>query len=432
MRYTTSNNSYAKGRSFMKRVKGTQDFLDLRLFNHIIDLAKKQLETYHFTEIATPILEPLELFKRSLGLYTDVVSKEMFVIQGAQEEDALCLRPEATAPTLRAFIENGVQQTPWKVFTWGPMFRHERPQKGRYRQFHQLSMEIIGSASVAQDAFFITMLDRFFHEKLHLNNYALVINYLGCFADRKAYQEVLKEFLESPEAATICTTCIERKDKNIMRIFDCKSPTCQQIYRQAPTLIESLCGGCSGEWAQLQEQLHLLSVSYACKPTLVRGLDYYCKTVFEFISNDLGAQNTFCGGGRYDQLVSQLGGKQDQPSIGAAMGIERLMLLLDPMPPALSLPLPAAVHVIIPMAPQQFSLALLIADALTAAGLCIEVLLEGDSVKSMLRHANKMGAAYALLLGDDEQQSRTVTVKNMVTSAQEKIRQIDLLEYLKK
>jgi histidyl-tRNA synthetase len=417
----------------MKRIKGTQDFLDLRLFNYLIDLAKKQLETYHFTEIATPILEPLELFKRSLGLYTDVVSKEMFLIQGNQdEEDAICLRPEATAPTLRAFIENGVQQTPWKVFSWGPMFRYERPQKGRFRQFHQLNIEIIGSASVAQDAFFITMLDRFFHEKLHLNNYALVINYLGCFADRAAYQIQLKEFLESPQAAGICSTCQERKDKNIMRIFDCKSPTCQQIYTNAPTITENLCAGCTTEWTQLQEQLHLLSVTHACKPTLVRGLDYYCKTVFEFVSHNLGAQNTFCGGGRYDQLVLQLGGKQDQPSIGVAMGLERLLLLLDPLPQALTLPPQPALHVVIPMQAQQIPLALLIADTLTAAGLCVDVLLEQDSVKSMLRHTNKMGASYALLIGDEEQQSRSVTIKNMVTGTQETIKQIDVVAYLKK
>src|SRR3984957_10422043 len=314
----------------MQRVKGTQDFLDLRLFNFIVEEAKAQLQTYHFTEIATPLIESVELFKRSLGVYTDVVSKEMFLIPSRHEDDeAMCLRPEATASILRAFIENGVQQVPWKVFTWGPMFRYERPQKGRYRQFHQVSMEVVGASSVAQDVWFITMLDRLFHEKLHLNNYALLINYLGCFEDRKTYQVELRNFLDSADAATICDACRERKEKNIMRIFDCKSPTCQKIYEQAPTISECLCSRCAAEWAQLQDQLHILSVTYAHKPTLVRGLDYYSKTVFEFVSYDLGAQNTFCGGGRYDQLVSQLGGTQDQPSIGAAIGIERLMLLLD-------------------------------------------------------------------------------------------------------
>lgn len=417
----------------MKRVKGTQDFLDLRLFNFIVDAAKKHLQTYHFTEIATPLIESVELFKRSLGVYTDVVSKEMFLIPSRHDDDdVMCLRPEATASILRAFIENGVQQVPWKVFTWGPMFRYERPQKGRYRQFHQINVEIIGSAAVAQDVYFITMLDRFFHEKLHLNNYALLINYLGCFDDRKAYQLVLRDFLQSPEAAGICDACTERKDKNIMRIFDCKNPECQRIYQSAPQIIDSLCSACQTEWAQLREQLHLLSVSYACKPTLVRGLDYYSKTVFEFVSYDLGAQNTFCGGGRYDQLVTQLGGKQDQPSIGAAMGLERLMLLLDTQHnnhPLSHLP---ALHVLMPMATQQVPLALLLADTLTAAGICTELLLDQDSLKSMLRHANKLGATYAIVIGEDEQASRTATVKNMTTGVQDTIAQIELVHYLKK
>lgn len=161
------------------RVKGTHDFLDLRLFNFIVDHAKEHLTTYGFSEIRMPILEPLDLFKRSLGVYTDVVSKEMFLIQG-QPDEQICLRPEVTASTVRAFVENGIQQTPWKVFTWGPMYRHERPQKGRFREFNQIDMEAIGSESIAQDVQLIKMLDRFFHEKLNLNNYALLINFLGC------------------------------------------------------------------------------------------------------------------------------------------------------------------------------------------------------------------------------------------------------------
>lgn len=416
----------------MKRIKGTQDFLDLSLFNYVIDTVKKQLTQYHFTEIATPIIESVELFKRSLGVYTDVVSKEMFLIPSRHDDDEMmCLRPEATASVLRAFIEHGIQQTPWKVFTHGPMFRYERPQKGRYRQFHQISMEVVGATSVTQDAWFITMLDRLFHEKLRLNNYALLINYLGCFEDRKTYQIELRDFLESAEASGICTTCIERKDKNIMRIFDCKSATCQRIYQDAPQLVECLCSRCSAEWAELQKLLQVLSVTYAHKPTLVRGLDYYSKTVFEFVSYDLGAQNTFCGGGRYDQLVTQLGGSQDQPSIGAAIGIERVMLLLEAAHNQQHIP-QEPLQVVIPMGPEQVSLALLVADTLTAHGLCVEVLLEQDSIKSMLRQANKMGASYAIVLGSQEQETHTATVKNMAIGSQETVAQIDLVSYLKK
>jgi len=421
----------------IKRVKGTQDFLDLRLFNYVTDSISAHLMNYHFTHIAVPIIEHTELFKRSLGTQTDVISKEMFIIAPHQHEaseesieGSICLRPEATASMVRAFIENQVQTTPWKVFTYGPMFRYERPQKGRYRQFHQVSMEVIGSASISQDVQFIKMLDRYFHEKLHMNNYALLINFLGCPEDRAKYRAKLAKFLEAHKDA-LCATCLVRKETNIMRVFDCKSESCQELYKKAPFIAENLCDQCSTEWKTLQDQLHLLSVSYSYKPTLVRGLDYYSKTVFEFVSNNLGAQNTFCGGGRYDQLISQLGGTPDQPSIGAAIGIERLMLLLE-LQDRLALPQPPTLHVVMPMSDEQKILALLIADTLQAAGFCVEVLLDGDSIKSMMRQANKMGAAYCLLLGSEEQEQRAVTVKNMVTGTQERIAQVDLVNYLKK
>jgi histidyl-tRNA synthetase len=389
---------------------------------------------YGFTEIATPIIEHTELFKRSLGLQTDVVHKEMFLIAGSPEQedaDSICLRPEATASIVRAFVENQIQQTPWKVFTYGPMFRHERPQKGRYRQFNQISFEIIGSAAVAQDVHLITMLDRFFSETFSSTNYALHINYLGCAQDRVAYSATLKKFLDA-HAGNLCSLCLERKEKNILRVFDCKNPNCQQVYTQAPRISDALCTTCIQEWQQLQEQLSLLSVSYHHKPTLVRGLDYYSKTVFEFISANLGAQQAFCAGGRYDQLVTDIGGKQDQPSIGAALGIERLMLLLEPYDNSRLMPAQLPLHVIIPLSGQQHTLALLLADELLAQNLATEILLEGDSLKSMMRKANKLGARYCLLLGEDEQAKREVTVKNMVTGQEERMAQTALVGYLKK
>lgn len=417
----------------IQRVRGTQDFLDLRLFNFITDSMSEHLALYHFTHIATPILEHTELFKRSLGVSTDVVSKEMFIIAGHEgnEEESICLRPEATASTVRAFIENQIQTTPWKVFTYGPMFRHERPQKGRYRQFHQVSLEIIGSASVSQDVQLIKMIDRYFHEKLHMNNYAVLLNFLGCSEDRARYKEKLLKFLNSVQNS-LCANCLVRKDTNIMRVFDCKVETCQKLYENAPYIADNLCPACAAEWKEVQDQLHLLSISYAYKPTLVRGLDYYNKTVFEFSSNSLGAQSAFCGGGRYDSLVKQLGGAQDQPSCGAAMGIERIMLLLEPMMDKLPLPQAPALQVILPLSKEQQILALLLADTLQAAGLCVDVMLEGDSIKSMMRKANKMGAAHCLLLGSDEQATRTVTVKNMMTGTEERIAQTEAVAYLKK
>ncbi|MFC1842209.1 histidine--tRNA ligase [Candidatus Dependentiae bacterium] len=413
-----------------RKIKGTQDFLDLTLFNFIVDQGKKHLALYNFTEIATPIIEPLDMYKRSTGETTEVVTKQMFKIASHKGDEEICLRPEATPSVIRTFIENSVQNTPWKVFTWGPMFRYERPQKGRYRQFHQFNMEVVGSNSVSQDAQFLKMLDRFFHEKLNLSNYALLINYLGCFEDRKVFHKLLDGFLEDVKDS-ICAECKVRKEKNILRVFDCKNPSCQEIYKDAPYITDNLCKECSREWETLKEELSLLSVSFVVSKKLVRGLDYYSKTVFEFVSQNLGAQSAFCAGGRYNQLVSQLGGKVDQPSIGAAIGIGRLLLLLQDIKETLVLPQKPALHLILPVEQKQQALALLLADNLQNAELCADVLLEGGSIKSMMRKANKMGAKYALILGPDEQQEKSVTVKNMMTGDSQKVLQVDLVKHLK-
>lgn len=414
------------------RVKGTQDFLDLTLYNYILDTVKKHLGIAHFTEIATPIIEYTNLFKRSLGEETDVVSKEMFILESRDKDDpSMCLRPEATASTVRAFVDGHVPQTPWKVFSHGPMFRYERPQKGRYRQFHQINLEIIGSSSVSEDVYLIALLDRLFHEKFQLNNYALLINFLGTSEDRARHREKLDAFLQTV-ADSICKTCTERRAKNIMRVFDCKNGTCQELYREAPHIVDSLSDESRVEWDTVQRQLEALSISFSYEPRLVRGLDYYNKTVFEFVSGNLGAQNTFCGGGRYDHLVKELGAKHDQPSLGAALGMERLILLLEPMRELLPIPQPPALHVVMPYSDAQQTLALLIGDALQAAGLCTQVFLEGDSMKSMMRKANKLGARYCIIIGDDEQQKNEVTIKNMITGDDQRVAQGEMIAVLKK
>lgn len=396
-------------------IKGTHDYLNTRLFNFIVTATSKWLERYNFSHIMTPILEPTELFKRSLGLQTDVVSKEMYTLQA--DEGAICLRPEATASTVRAFINNGIQTTPWKVYTWGPMFRHERPQKGRLRQFHQINIEVIGAASIAYDAEFIALLDALFAKQFALDTYALQINFLGTREDRALHKAALQQFLEQ-HSGRICTTCQQRLHANTLRIFDCKNPTCQELYEHAPLLVDFLNEQSQAEWQQLQNYLGLLGVSYTVQPRLVRGLDYYNKTVFEFSSTALGAQNAFCGGGRYDNLVHELGGKEDQPSFGAAIGIERLSLMLEPMMEQLPLPQAARLTCIIPLQEEQNDTALLLAQHITAAGITTETLLDPQSVKSKLRKANSMGAQYALIIGQEEQKNHTVTVKNMTTGSE--------------
>lgn len=416
----------------ISRVKGTHDILDFRLLSYVQKLIHQQACYYHFNQIETPILEHTELFKRSLGLQTDVVSKEMFIIGDTSNPDSLCLRPEATAAAMRVFLEHKEQLlTPWKAYSIGPMFRHERPQKGRFREFHQVTFEIIGSHAVSQDVQLIKMLDRLFQEECKLDVYALLINYLGCFDDRQRFKKILYEFLNGIQSQ-LCADCLIRKEHNIMRVFDCKVPTCHALYENAPRIADNLCTTCDAEWHLLQDQLQLLSVSFSYSPYLVRGLDYYDKTVFEFVSDNLGSQRAFCGGGRYNRLATQLGAPNDVPAVGASIGIERLSLLLEPMTAQLPLEMPPALHMIIPLGKEQQALALLLADELQAQHLCVDIMLEDDLLKTMMRKANKMGAKYVLLIGSQEREARKVMVKDMVTGNEELVDQAALVHYLKK
>jgi histidyl-tRNA synthetase len=312
------------------------------------------------------------------------------------------------------------------------MFRYERPQKGRSRQFHQVTIEVIGSQAVSQDVELILLLDRYFRTVLKIENFALIINSLGCSDDREKHRTTLRAFLDKADVKEqICGFCSERMHKNILRIFDCKNEACHRVYQAAPMITHHLCSGCTEEWTMVQEQLHLLSVSYIHKPTLVRGLDYYNKTVFEFVSDDLGAQNAFCGGGRYDSLARMIGSEQDYPSIGAAFGIDRLMLLLEKNKDLIVQQKNNNKVMIMPLDKQLYTLALLVADELRALGKwSVDLCLEGASIKSMMRRANKQDVRYALIIGEDERVSRTVVIKDMVTGNQERVAQKDIASYL--
>ncbi len=422
------------------RIKGTHDQLDMKRNDYVMDILHQQLALYHFIHIETPILEPVELFKRSLGMHTDVVSKEMFIIEPAahtaadsqaDESNKICLRPEATASTMRAYLQHHIHTSAWKVFSQGPMFRHERPQKGRFRQFNQVSLEIIGAASIMHEIELITLLDRFFSKYLKLDTYVLLINFLGCADDRKIYTQTLKDFLGTISSEKFCAQCHVRQDKNILRIFDCKNPVCQSLYKDAPYCTQHLCSSCQGEWLQLKDMLHIMGVSYQHDRLLVRGLDYYSKTVFEFINESLGAQKAFCSGGRYDGLAQQLGAKEPVPAVGAAIGIERLLMSLElqtnnPIePPAKTL------ACIIPLASEQIPLALLVADTLRDQAIAVDVICDISSLKSMMRTAHKICATWSILIGDEEQKTQTVTVKWMHESQQERVLQTELAHYLR-
>jgi len=410
------------------RVRGTEDILDLKFYNFVILQAKKHLETYNFSEIKTPILEHTKLFIHSLGEQTDVVSKEMYIFETAGG-DSICLRPEATSGTIRAYLENHIESKPWKVWSHGPMFRHERPQKGRWRQFTQINIEVVNSDSISQDAYFLKMVDSFFKDKLFLENYVMKLNFLGCSNDRKKHREALASYLEKVKDK-ICKTCLARKEKNILRVFDCKEESCQKLYADAPKLTDFLCDGCAQEWEKLKELLNILSVNFVHAPSLVRGLDYYCKTVFEFTSRELGAQDAFCAGGRYE-LGREIGGKEEVPSIGCAIGMGRLLMLLGSVKDKLAIPQEKALHVVIPISIEQQSLSLLIADTMQDSDLCTDVMLDGGSMKSMMRRANKIGASYVLVVGEDEQKDGTVSVKNMLTGKGEKFKQAAVVEAIK-
>lgn len=355
----------------ISRLVDTNDFIDLSLFNYIVTQSKKHLETYHFCEIATPIIESTELFKQSLGSTTDLICTE--ISTRATQKESICLRPEATSSIARVFDEHGITQIPWKVYTCGPMFRQ---QDEHVLQYNQVSTAMIGASSPSYDVQLITMFDRFFSQTLSINSYALMLNFLGC------------------------------KSNN------------------AQCNIDHLCQSCEQEWATIQEQLDLLSVTYSWEPSLTPNFDYYNKMIFAFTSAQLGAQNRFCAGGRCHI------NNQTQQTLAAALEIERLMQLLEPFKEILPLPQAPALSVIVPLGVEQQMLALLIADNLRAQGLCVDIFLENDSLQNMLKQANKMGASYCLLLGQEEQKARIVTIKNMITGVEDKVQQIDIYTYL--
>lgn len=418
----------AKDIIMITRVRGTEDLLDLRIHNFIQEKIKLHLTLHNFIQIDTPILEQTDLFIHAIGTQTDIVSKEMYTLQTTGEE-SICLRPEATASIIRAYVENKIEQAPWKVFLIGPMFRHERPQKGRWRQFSQASIEIINTENIAQDAYFLKVLDGLFHDIFKLDHYALKLNFLGCSDDRANHKAALLDFLQKNQES-ICPTCIDRVWKNTLRVFDCKNEACKTLYRQAPTITDHLCTTCSSQWTILTQLLDMISVNYVIDPTLVRGLDYYNKTVFEFSSRELGAQDAFCGGGRY-RLGKETGAQQDIPSIGVGIGMGRLALLVEKNANKYTLPQDPVLHAIIPVLPEQEPLALILGHELETHQLSSDILLEKASLSNLMKKANKMGAKYVLVIGPDEQQNGTVSIKHMQKGTTSVVKQAEVIQFLR-
>lgn len=407
-----------------QRVRGTEDFLDLTLLNAVLNLMKEHFERHNFHQIQTPILEYTSLFTRPLGEETDVVSKEMYTFAPTGEaEETISLRPELTAPIVRAFLENSIQTTPWKVYAYGSAFRRERPQKGRWREFSTLSLELIGAESIMHDVQTLKMLSDLFINTLKIPAFTLKINFLGTKEDRVSHKEALKDYLNGV-ANQMCATCMVRKEKNILRIFDCKNATCQKAYVAAPKLTDFLSESSAAEWNMVKDTLKALGVAFEHDPMLVRGLDYYAKTVFEFVSLDLGSQSTFCGGGRYE-IAQSLGARDPVPSVGVGIGMGRVLMILA-QHNAVQAPAKQPLVLILPFSGDQQLLALTVHEAVVCAGHRSDVLLDNPSVKSLMRKADKMAADFVVLLGEDEQKNGTAVVKNMKTGESKIVAQSEI------
>ena len=364
-----------------------------------------------FGQIRVPTFEKTTLFSRSSGETSDVVSKEMYTFQDRGGED-LTLAPEGTAGVVRAYLEDGLagEALPQKLFYVTSCFRYNRPQAGRLREFHQVGLEIFGADSYLAEAELIVLVNKVF-KKLGIADAVMTkLNSIGCKECRGEYKQALVAYFEQYKD-TLCETCNERLNKNPMRILDCKSPNCKSIAKDAPVITDYLCDGCKTHFAALCALLTDLGVKYELDPGIVRGLDYYNGPVFEFVTDQLGAQDAVGGGGRYDGLIEELGG-QPTPALGLGMGIERMYMLAEKCGHAF--PKPAAGKLfIIPIGDETKPRAARLADAIKNTGISCQTELSTRSLKSSMRYANKMGFDFALILGEDELKTNKYTLKDM-------------------
>jgi histidyl-tRNA synthetase len=398
-------------------IKGMNDILptESHLWQELENAARTIFGTYGFAEIRVPVVEKTELFCRSIGETTDIVEKEMYTFED-KSGHSLTLRPEGTAPVMRSFIQNKLyaQDPVSKLYYIGPMFRYERPQKGRYRQFHQIGAEVIGVDDPKIDAQVLAMLVHYF-TAVGIEDVELQINSLGCPECRPGYRQTLIAFLES-RLANLCEDCRRRYQTNPLRVLDCKLPGCREATLTAPSVLEHLCDGCSTHFATVQSHLQALNLSFIVNARMVRGLDYYTKTTFEMVTNRLGSQNAVAAGGRYDGLVKSLDGP-DLPGIGFAMGLERLVLLKSEA----TEPPDGPELFICGIGDQAADTAFLIMSALQNNLIHAEMDYLGKSLKAQMRRANKLGARQVLIIGEEELALGSAQLKNMADGSQQSI-----------
>lgn len=401
-------------------IKGTLDTLPSSSYKiQYIEAAMREIaENYGFYEMRTPVFEHTELFQRSVGETTDVVQKEMYTFKDKGDR-SITLKPEGTSGAVRAFLEHGLfnEAMPQKIYYVTPCYRYEKPQAGRLREFHQFGAEMYGSASPAADTEMIAMVDAFLR-RLGIKGIALNINSIGCPKCRGEYHKALKSYFEGRKDE-LCGTCRERLEKNPMRILDCKSPICQDIAKDAPVILDYLCDDCKSHFEKLQKNLTAMNIEFTVNPKIVRGLDYYTKTVFEFVTTSIGAQGTVCGGGRYDGLIEQLGGAPT-PALGFAMGIERLIMTMESQGCDFIEPKKCALY-IAAMDEAALEKAIILTKKLRDDGIWAEYDLAGRGLKAQMKYANKLGADFSMVLGSNEIESGKANLKNMETGEQTEI-----------
>jgi hisS: histidyl-tRNA synthetase len=411
--------------------KGTKDLLPAQAYKwHYVERKFAEIcKNYGFKEIRTPMFEHTEVFARGIGDTTDVVQKEMYTFNDHGNR-SITLKPEGTSGAVRAFIEHKqyAEVQPTKYYYDTDCFRYEKPQSGRLRHFHQFGIEVFGTPNMLADSEVICLANDFLNQ-LGITEIELRINSVGCPECRKKHREALKEFLR-PRYDELCNTCKERYDRNPMRILDCKSETCQEIVKDAPRMLDYLCDDCRDAFEELKANLTAMGIEYKVDPNIVRGLDYYTKTAFEFVTTSIGAQGTVCGGGRYDHLIEELGGPPI-PGVGFGLGIERLLMLMDAC--GAQFPADNSVDVFIAvMGERAKAFGLKLCRELRQSGVAAEMDTLARNIKGQFKYADRLNAKYTLVIGENELDKGVVSLKDMSMSQQREIKIEDIFEEIVK
>lgn len=411
--------------------KGTKDTLPAQVYKwHYVERAFADIcAKYGFKEIRTPIFEHTELFARGVGDTTDIVQKEMYTFQDYAKR-SITLKPEGTSPVARAFVEHKAYADvqPAKYYYNTPCFRYEKPQAGRQRQFHQFGVEVFGTGNMIADAEVICLAHDFL-EELGIKNVELRINSVGCPECRQAHRNALRDFLR-PKYDELCDTCKDRYERNPLRILDCKSKVCQELVQGAPLMIDYLCDDCKTAFEDVQKNLSAMGLEFIVDPGIVRGLDYYTKTAFEFVTTSIGAQGTVCGGGRYDHLMEELGGPPI-PGVGFGLGIERLLLTLEASGVQIPEPEPVEVFIAV-MGDEAKAFGLKLLRQLRRAGVCAEMDALARNIKGQFKYANRIQAKKTVVIGENELTENKVAIKDMATSEQKEVAIDEILTELTK